>query len=438
MSITRRRFISLSAAAVGTVSVAQLLSACGTDSSEEAGGSGGSSELTYLNHSRGQVDALAKLTDTYASTTGTKVTVDTPGPADYLAKLQAKAQSDAMPDIFSAVGIADMAPYYKAGWAVNLQPELAAGWDKNFTPAAIGLSSLTEGNALGVDPGTYSVHWEMASFGLMLNTETYQKAGVDPATPPANTTAWIEQLKAVGKTGSGPFSIAASLAPTLVQAYASNWLTDEEINATLSGSAPWQTDAWRKALQFFVTLTAAGVIAGGTLPGGNDDNASVEKSFFNVQDLATIFDGSFAIGVAKTTAPDFTSYISSGLPKADDATQEPRAAGIAGRGAAINAKGPNKDEALKFVRWLTEPAQQQVFVEMAGIIPSNPELLSSGTAGPQVKGFASLIENLQIVPAPMTADVKTALSSGAQSLVLKETTVDDVLADVQAAQDKTK
>ena len=42
-----------------------------------------------------------------------------------------------MPDIYYAIGAADMAPYYKAGWALNLKPELDKGWNKNFAPGLL-------------------------------------------------------------------------------------------------------------------------------------------------------------------------------------------------------------------------------------------------------------------------------------------------------------
>ena len=41
-------------------------------------------ELTVLNQSRGQEAALNQLAEQYTEETGVKVTIDSPGPADYL------------------------------------------------------------------------------------------------------------------------------------------------------------------------------------------------------------------------------------------------------------------------------------------------------------------------------------------------------------------
>src|SRR5206468_1005025 len=111
--------------------------------------------------------------------------------------------------------------------------------------------------------------------------------------------------------------------------------------ATFAGKSPWKSDGWRNALQLFLDLRDAGVIANNALPTGGDDNTTGEKEFFNVQDLATYFDGSFAIGVAKTTAPDFTTFTSISVPKAANGKLEPRSPGGPGKGGVINPKGKN-------------------------------------------------------------------------------------------------
>src|SRR5262245_37368194 len=49
----------------------------------------GSTELVYLNQSRGQFKAMETLAARYTEQTGVKVTIDSPGPTDYPQKLQA-------------------------------------------------------------------------------------------------------------------------------------------------------------------------------------------------------------------------------------------------------------------------------------------------------------------------------------------------------------
>ncbi|WP_159989494.1 MULTISPECIES: ABC transporter substrate-binding protein [Rathayibacter] len=413
---------------------ALVLSGCSSEASGGGSDSGGPVELTMMNHSRGQEAALQQLVATYAEETGVTVTLDTPGPADYVSKLQSKAQSGSMPDVFTAVGPADMAPYYKAGWALDLSSELESGWKDEFTPAVVEISAWEDGNALDVPAGTYAAYWEIATYGVFVNPDT---SGIDPEAPPTTIGEMTDLLSESAGGGNGLFSVAGSLAPTFVQSYASNWLSDEEINDTLGGDASWESDGWRNTFEIFTDLRDAGVIANNALPTGSDDNTAVEKSFFNVKDTAAIFDGSWATGVATATAPDFTSYRTMSLPAADDGDLAPRAPAIAGRGAAVNAKGNHVEESLAFVRWLTEKDQQKVLMDTAGLIPTNVELLESGEAPDQVAGFVDTIGDVQVIQNQFTADVVDAINRGSQSLVLGEKTVDEVLEEVQSAQDRS-
>jgi ABC-type glycerol-3-phosphate transport system substrate-binding protein len=181
----------------------------------------------------------------------------------------------------------------------------------------------------------------------------------------------------------------------------------------------------------------AGVLANNSIPGGGDDNPNAEKAFFNAKTVASIFDASAALGVAKSTAPEFTSFVSIAVPAAKDATQKARGLAKTGKCAAVNPKGDHAKEALAFIKWLTQPEQQKAFQEGAGTLPTAASL-SSGSVSAQAKGFSDAAANAMIVPSTMTTDVLGAISKGAQSIVLKEKSVDDVLKSVQAAQQAKK
>ncbi|MDT0317847.1 ABC transporter substrate-binding protein [Streptomyces millisiae] len=412
----------------GALAMASSLLLQGCAGGEDPG-AGGRIELTFLNQSRGQEAVLTQLAERYSTETGIRVTVETPGPSDYLTKLMAMAQSDSMPDVYSAFNATNMAPFYRAGWALDLSSELEGEWGENFAPAVIEMSTFPEGNNLDVPAGVYTAHWEIQSYGFLVDPAT---TGIDPAAPPATTDAFIDALAA---SGGGNFSVASSLTPQLVQSYASNWLTDEEIAATFEGEASWESDGWRNAFQLLVDLSDAGVISNGSLPGGLGDNPTVETAFFNTHEVGAIFDASPGVSVGLRSAPDYDDYISLPVPAATNGTLEPRALGLGGKGAVINPRGDHVDEALAFVRWLTEPEQQRVFAEDARILPTNPELLA-GELPRQLAGYASATDTMQVLPTTPSTDVYTAIVRDTQSLVLGELTVDEVLADLQATQER--
>ncbi|MFB4285644.1 ABC transporter substrate-binding protein [Nonomuraea sp. MTCD27] len=421
----RRRTIIATA---GSLAIVGALALAGCSSSGEST-STGDAGLTFLNQSRGQEAALTQLAQQYTEKTGVKITIDTPGPVDYLPKLQAKAQSRSMPDIYSSFDASQMAPFYKAGWAMDLSAELNAGWSKNFSPAVLRMSTFREGNNLGVKPGIYSVHWETQTYGFLINPAL---TGMSAEKPPATTTEFIDALAAK----KAKFSIAASQTPNIIQGLASNWLTDAEIEATLNGKASWKQDGWRNALQFLLDLKKAGVLADDSIPGGQDDHPNVESSFFT-KSMGAIFDAAPGIAVGLRTNPEFDDYFSTGLPKAPGSVHDPRSPGIPGKGAVINPRGKHPKEALAFVKWLTEPAQQAVFAKTARILPSNPELLAGTDIPGQLAGFAAGVKTMQVMSTTFTPDVITAIRAESQRLVLGETTVDEALTTIQAAQDRT-
>ncbi|MGO4587597.1 ABC transporter substrate-binding protein [Paenarthrobacter sp. 2TAF44] len=429
----RRRAVTVGAIAVAASLFLQGCSA-GGGSTSASGDSSGAVELTFLNQSRGQEAALNQLAEQYSKEKGIKITVDSPGPTDYLPKLQAKAQSKSMPDIYSSFNATDMAPFYKAGWAMNLESELQGDWGKNFSPAVIKMSTFADGNNLGVPSGIYTAHWETQTYGLLLDTAA---TGIDPKALPKTSSELISKLAAASKNGQGTFSVAASLTPQLIQGFASNWLTDEEISATFDGKASWKSDGWRNAFQLLVDLKKAGVIANGSLTGGQNDNPTVEASFFSKHEVGAIFDASPGVSVGFKTAPDYNSFISLTVPPAANGKLAPRSPGLPGKGAVINPKGKHPKEALEFVKWLTAPAQQKVFAEVGHIMPSNPELLASGTLSPQLSGFGAGVKDMQVLPNTIKTNVNTAIIRDAQGLVLGELTIDQVLDDLQAAQDKS-
>ena len=276
-----RRSILKGAATIGLTPLAGAMSEIAP---RRAGAAG--PDLVLLNPSRGMAKALGVLTEKYAKDRGVKVTVDTPGPVDYPKKLLAASQTNTMPDIFVAVGGSGaMAPYYKAGWALTLKPELDKGWKQNFAPVALDLVEWRAGNPSGVAPGIYYVPLGTRELRAALQPgapregEARSEAAADHR-PPADGGAHGDQGR-----GHRAAQTSVEAIPILIQSHVSNWLTDEEIDAAHGGRRPWAGPAYEKALQLFVDLRDADLLLNNTI---NGPWAEMEKSFFNVQEVAMI------------------------------------------------------------------------------------------------------------------------------------------------------
>jgi raffinose/stachyose/melibiose transport system substrate-binding protein len=116
-----------------------------------------------------------------------------------------------MPDIYSSFDAVAMAPYYRAGWAMDLSSELEGEWGANFTPAVIEMSTFLDGNNLDVPAGIYTAHWEVQTYGFMVDPAA---TGIDPNASPADIGEFTAALAA---SGGNNFSVAASLTPSLIQ-----------------------------------------------------------------------------------------------------------------------------------------------------------------------------------------------------------------------------
>jgi raffinose/stachyose/melibiose transport system substrate-binding protein len=391
----------------------------------------GSGEIVYLNQSRGQLKAMEALALRYTEQTGTKVTIDSPGPTDYPQKLQAAANAGNLADAFYDIGAADMAPYYKAGWALNLKPELDKGWNKNFAPGLLDFNEYVADNPAGVPPGIYSAAWEVNTYGTLFNPAHLEKAGLDPKKAPATTVEMLDMMKALKAKNLGPFVVPNTYIPRFVESLASNWLSDADIDAARAGKASYKADAWKNALQYFIDMRDADVIFNKTLNQTAPDN---EKSFFNVQEVALFWTSVVSIPVQVTTAPDFTAYSAFPLPKMPTGTMEPRTFGGTGKNGVVNAKGKNVDETLKYIKWLTEKEQEITFMEMVPLVPTNPAALDPSKVSPQLTTFAGLIDKVFKAKNPMKGPIVESFMKGVQSMMLKEKTVEQVLDDLEKAQ----
>lgn len=391
----------------------------------------GTAELVYLNQSRGQLKAMEALAARYTQQTGTKVTIDSPGPTDYPQKLQAAVNAGTLADAYYDIGAADMAPYYKAGWAVNLKPELDKGWNKNFGPGLLDFNEYLPDNPAGIPPGIYMVPWEVNTYATLFNPAHLQKAGLDPKKAPETTVEFLDMAKKLKAANLGPFVIPSTYIRWFTESYASNWLKDEEIDATRSGKASYKSDPWKNALNYIVELRDAKVFFNDTLNQTAPDN---EKSFFNVQEVAMFWTSVVSIPVQVTTAPDFTAYSAFAFPKAPNGTMAPRTYGGVGKNGVVNAKGKNVDETVKYIKWLTEKEQEQTFMEMVPLVPTNPAALDPAKVSPQLTTFAGLIDKVYKARTPMKGPIGEAFMKGVQGMLLKEKTVDNVLDDLDKAQ----
>ena len=271
-------------------------------------------ELVYLNQSRGQLKAMEALAARYTEQTGVKVTIDSPGPTDYPQKLQAAANAGNLPDAYYAIGAADMAPYFKAGWALNLKPEMDKGWNKNFVARPARLRRVPAGQP-GRHPGR---HLPGAVGGQHLRRRsTTRPSSRRPAwirrSRPTTTAELLDMSKKLKAANLGPFVVPSTYIP---------WFT-ESLRLELAEGRGDRRDARRQGARTRPTPGRTRSSTSSTCATPNvdlqqhaePDDARPREVVLQRPGGGVFWTSVVSIPVQVTTAPDFTAYSAFPLPK---------------------------------------------------------------------------------------------------------------------------
>ena len=207
-----------------------------------------------------------------------------------------------------------------------------------------------------------------------------------------------------------------------------NILGQEELEATYAKKKPYTSEQWIKFLSLFVQLRDANVLAKGVLA----MDLPAAESLFAHEQAGMMFDGSWAIGVLKQQNPSFTDYGVFFPPNAGDFPV--RIPGGVGATAFVVGTSPDKEEAAKFLQWLTETPQQATYANGSANLPANPKVAEAQALTPNLKAFSSKMDSL--IPAlanNQPASVNTTMQKGIQQILAGSKTPAQVAASMQKA-----
>jgi ABC-type glycerol-3-phosphate transport system substrate-binding protein len=435
--LTRRSLLQSSLLVVGAGGLAGV-TGCTSSQSGSSATTGSSKSLTYLNASTGQEKTLLALNSAYKASTGVDIQVTTLA-LNYPQGLLSRAQAKAMPDLYypGQTGLrSEHAPFVQAGWPLDLTSEMDAGWRSSFRPELLAYTTYPANNSFGVKPGIYSIPFDGNNWQFYANPELWHKAGQDPSAPPKDFDALLTTLKALKSATPQAFGMAFAQSyatNAFVQTYGSAFMTVDEMVATAQGHAPWNSPGWKSVLDLYVRLRDANVLAPGAVSAQTPD---LEKGFFSQKQLACFFGFAIDLPVGEKQAPgwkDFTVF----LPPPATAGAKMRIAGGMGKSVAVNSKGKNVDEAVKYLKWFMQPEQQLQYAIALPTIPANPNVDVSKLDS-RVKPFndaMSLILPPEVDFAPPAAD---ALNRGIQDIINGKSDPGTVLAAVDVAQATVK
>ena len=192
------------------------------------------------------------------------------------------------------------------------------------------------------------------------------------------------------------------------------------------------TDGWKDTLQTIIDLKDGGCFQPGVEGGGFD---AITNGLAGGTSIGGFIPSGSAVEIAQAAPPEADFKIQP-FPAPDGGT--PYILASSNYTMSLNAKSADNEAATDFIEWLATPEAQQKYFEYSGELPVSAyqDMDLSDTVYSSV---VDLLADGSYTPLPANVwpnpSVYQALQTGVQGLLTGQKTVDQVLADMDAAWD---
>ena len=407
--------------------VGASLAACGSNGS--SGSDSKSITFAYQIANPNAKSVFATLADEYEQThKGVTIKTNPIALNTYGSTITTQLQAGNGPDVFfiNAGGgqAGSVGTLGEAGKLLDLDGHLADGAVPDNAKAS-----------MSYDDKVVAVPVYLAPAGIIFSPQAAEKSGftLDSSSTMDDV---IAQCKKVADGGQAVFGLAGSMAPNtgiFTAAIAASTVYGPEPDwneKKASGETSFaDSDGWRAALETVKDLYDSGCFQDGAAGAGFDalTNGMGQGQMLGfaapggaAKDIMDSTKGAVTLTVQAMPAPSgYDTYLMAGTPDA-----------IAG-----NAASKNKDLALDFINWMSQPEQTAKAAEAAGDIPVGTT--NSSALLPQYAGVSDLIDQNKISQYPYidwpNGEVYNALGVGVTGLLTGQMSVDDVLASLDKA-----
>jgi raffinose/stachyose/melibiose transport system substrate-binding protein len=376
--------------------------------------------------------ALRELAERYEEETGVKVKIDLFAPSDaYSKKITASAQAGILPDIFGVLDTkTTFADFIRYGFVADLTAAFEKDngrWKGIFHEKALRSDTFEEGNTYHIKPGIYGVPLDVTTIELLYNKKLLATAGYQE--PPKTFEEFLKVGQALRRVGI-PGMVSGWGETWLIECFAMNYafniMGEEKLMATFRGEVPYTDKDWLEVFGLFRALVQNDILIEGVV---SKPNKEAEQDFA-LQRAAFAFNGSWSVNVYREMNPELSYGVI--LPPPINPDLPMRIWGGAGSSFVVSGNSPRKENAIAFLRWLTEKERQEYLLKATNNLPSNrevlmevPEALEEFARGLQYATHPTAWEREE---APL---VKERLGKGLQAILLGKKTPEAVAVEVQ-------
>ncbi|MBN2482893.1 MAG: extracellular solute-binding protein [Candidatus Omnitrophica bacterium] len=318
-------------------------------------------------------DALNDLAVQYQEKTGIPVEFKLFFPADiYSQKVIAAARAGNLPDIFGILGEKKiLGSFIKAGHILDLTSYMEKDnhkWQNSFYPQTLAVTQFKKDNFYKVPPGTYAVPIDTTVMQFIYNRSVFQQVGLDPNRGPRTFDEFIAVAKQVKENLGIDGFVCGWGEGWLLNALATEWainlMGEEKFLNTIAGTVSYTDPQWIKVFSLFMKLKESGVLASNI---EKMTNKEAEDAFAKGKAVFS-FNGSWAVNVYRQLNPRL-DYAFFSLPEVSDKYPE-KIWGGAGTSFMVHARSAQKEEAVRFLEWITQNLQQEFLVLKTNNLPA--------------------------------------------------------------------
>lgn len=420
---TARRLAAIALPAAGLLAIA----GCSGGTADEGGDSGGDVEFAFTYATSNNLESpYETLANEYMEThEGVTITPQAVPNDSYGETIRTQLQAGNAADVIQTTP--------GAGDPRSIVPLAEAGFLEPLGDTAASLVPEGADPLFEFDGEVYGQAMDFTLSTLVVNMTAASEAGIDEF--PTTTEDLIDACGAVAEEGASMMVLAGAAPPnagltaqaisaTRVYAETPDWNAQREAGeVTFSDS-----EGWRDTLQTVVDLNDAGCFQEGAEGAGFD---AITNGLAQGTSLGSFIPSGSAVEIGR--AAEGVDWAIEAFPPAGGG--DPYIIASSNYTLSLNAASEQKEAAAEFLDWLAEPEQAQLFSETSGELPV------SGIDGLDLTGtiyepVADLLHDGSYAGLPnafWSGAVYEKLSTGVQGLLTGQKTVDDVLADMDAA-----